>query len=100
MLFQAEYGTWIPFPILDSSHHEADQVIPLHAVYAGSRPEDTICIVADDTDIYLSVIHTSHEIKSNVFFRQGKVNDEDGITFHDVNSVADTLEWKDNSPIK
>ena len=84
-------GTWIPFPILDSSHLEADQVIQLHAVYAGSRPEDTICIVADDTDIYLSLIHISHEMKSNVFFRQGKVNDKDGITFHDVKFIADTL---------
>ena len=57
----------------------------------GSRPEDTICIVADDTDIYLSLIHISHEIKSSVFFGQGNVNDKDGITFHDVKSIADTL---------
>ena len=63
----------------------------MHTVYADSRPEDTICIVADDTDIYLSLIHISHEIKSNVFFRQGKVNDKDGITFHDVKSIANTL---------
>ena len=63
----------------------------MHSVYVGSRPEDTICIVADDTDIYLSLIHISHEIKSSVFFGQGNVNDKDGITFHDVKSIADTL---------
>ena len=88
--FRKNNGTWIPFLILDSSHREADLVIPLHSVYAGSWPEDTICIVADDTYICLSLIHISHEIKSNVFFRQGKVNDKDGITFHDVKSIADS----------
>ena len=89
--FRQNNGTWIPFPILDPSHREADKVMPLYAVYAGSRPEDTICIVPDDTDIYLSLIHISHEIKSNVFLRQGTVNDKDGITFRDVKSIADTL---------
>ena len=88
--FRHNNGTWIPFPILDSSHREADQVIPLHSVYVGPRPEDTICIVADDTDIYLSLIHISHEIKSSVFFGQDNFNDKDGITFH-VKSIADTL---------
>ena len=89
--FRQNNGKWIPFPILDSSHRQADQVIPLHAVYACIRPEDTICVFADDADVYLSLIHISHEIKSNVFFRQGKVNEKDGITFHDVKSIADTL---------
>ena len=89
--FRQTNGTWIPFSILDSSHREIDLAIPLHSVYAGSWPEDTICVAADDTDIYLSLIHISHEIKSNVFFRQGKVNDKDGKTFHDVKSIADTL---------
>ena len=34
--FRQNNGTWIPFPILDSSNREADLVIPLHSVYAGS----------------------------------------------------------------
>ena len=88
--FRQNNGMWIPFPVLDLSHCEADQVILMHAVYAGSGLEDTICIVADDTDIYLSLIHVSHEIKSNIFFRQGKIDDKDGM-FHDVKSIADTL---------
>ena len=74
--FRHNNGTWIPFPILDSSHREADQVIPLHSVYVGPRPEDMICIVADDTDIYLSLIHISHKIKSSVFFEQGSVSNK------------------------
>ena len=57
--FRQNNGTWIPFPILDSSHCQADQVIPLHAVYACIRPEDTICVFADDADVYLSLIHIS-----------------------------------------
>ena len=39
----------------------------------------------------MSLIHISHEIKSNVLFRKSKVNDEDGATFHDVKSITDTL---------
>ena len=58
--FRQNNGTWIPFPTLGSSNGEADQVIPLHAVHAGSRPDDAICIVADNTDIYLSLTHISH----------------------------------------
>ena len=63
----------------------------MHAVYAGSQTEETICIVADDTDINSSLIHIIHEIRSNVFFRQGKVNDKKGITLHDGKSIGDTL---------
>ena len=47
--------------------------------------------MADDRDIYLSLIHISHEIKSDVLFRHGKVNDKNVITFHDVKFIADTL---------
>ena len=50
--FRQNNGTWIPFPIVDSSHHEADRVITLHAVYAVSQPKDTICIVADNADLH------------------------------------------------
>ena len=42
-------------PELYSSHREADQKNPLHVVYAGQRTNDAVCVVADDTDIFLSL---------------------------------------------
>ena len=53
--FSHNNGTWIPFPILDSSHREADQAIPLHSVYVGSRPEDTSSIIVTEIAIVPSV---------------------------------------------
>ena len=89
--FRQNNGTWIPFPVIGSSHREADRVARLHAVYADSGPDDMICIFGDDTNIYMSLSHISHERESNVFLGQGKVNDKDGVTFCNVKSIADTL---------
>ena len=76
---------------LDSSHRGADQKIPMHAVYAGQQNNDTVCVVAEDTDIYLSLISVSHLVPSNLYFRQGKTKDKNGITYHDIHVIADHL---------
>ena len=74
-----------------SKHREADQKIPMHAVFAGASEEDSICVVADDSDIYLSLLHMSSKIKSKLYFRQGKTKDKRGIEFHVVHSLANFL---------
>ena len=79
-------------PELDSKHREADQKIPFHVVYAGKNSEETICVVADDSDIYFSLIYISSHVQSNLYFRQGKAKDKDGITYHDVQAIASYLE--------
>ena len=50
---------------LDSSHREADQKIPMHAVYAGQQNNDTVCVVAriQISTLAWSVYHISfHQI--------------------------------------
>lgn len=90
--FFIDHGTkCIRMPELDSPYREADQKIPMHAVYAGRQNSDTVCIIAEDTDIYLSLISISHLVQSNLIFRQGKTKDRDGITYHDVHAMADHL---------
>ena len=63
----------------DSAHREADQKIPMHTVYVSQNTNGSICVVAEDTDIYLSLISISHLISSPLFFRQGKARDKDGV---------------------
>ena len=66
-------------------------MIPKHAVVAGRNPESVCCVVADDSDIFLSLLNVSHLIPSKLYFRQGKSSDKDGITYHDVHSLATEL---------
>ena len=79
----------IPEP--DSLHREADQKILMHVVYAGRDSSNKVCVIADDTDIYLSLINIAHLVKSCVYFRQGKTKDKNGITYHDINAIANHL---------
>ena len=51
----------------DSAHREADQKIPMHTVYVSQNTNGSICVVAEDTDIYLSLISISHLISSPLF---------------------------------
>ena len=82
---------WSEFEPLNSTHRVADQKIPMHAVFAGSSKEKAVCVIADDTDIYISLLFVATHIKSKLYFRQGKVRDKNGISFHDVHSLADHL---------
>ena len=80
------------FEQLHSTHREADQKIPMHTVFAGTSDEESVCVVADDTDIYLSLLFIAPQIKSKLYFRQGKSRDKTGIEYHDVHSLARHLE--------
>ena len=79
------------FPELDSNHREADQKIPMHVFFLGQSSERTICVVADDSDIYMGLLFICHRTNSKLYFRQGKSSDKTGITYHDIRSVADKL---------
>ena len=76
------------FEQLHSTHREADQKIPLHVVFAGASTDDGVCVVADDTDIYISLLYTSPQVNSKLYFRQGKTKDKNGIVYHDVHLLA------------
>ena len=62
--------------------------IPMHAVYVGRGNNDTVCVVADDTDIYLSLVIISHHIRSHFYFRQEKTKDKDEVNYHDIRAIA------------
>ena len=71
--FFIEHGNdCVRFPELDSSHREAGQKIPMHTVYVRPKKNDTVCVVANDTDIYLNLINISRHIRSYLYFRQEK----------------------------
>ena len=66
-MFFIEHGNGcVCFPELDFLHSDADQKIPMLAVYVGREKNDTA--VADDTDIYLSLINISYHIRSHLYF--------------------------------
>ena len=82
--FFIEHGNdSVRFPELDSLHREPDQKIPMQAVYVGREKNDTVCVAADDTDTYLSLINISYHIRAHLYFQQGKTKDHDGVNYHD-----------------
>ena len=91
MLFKSIASIAIRFPDLDSNHREADQMIPMHSVYAGSSPANTICVVSDDSDIYLSLLTVSYLMPTTVYFDQGKASNKDHNTYHNVKPLANEL---------
>ena len=90
--FYIEHGNeCVRFRELDSSHRKTGQKIPMHTNYVGRENNDTVCVVADDTDIYLSLISISHHIRSHLYFCQRKTNDKDGVNYHDIHAITDHL---------
>ena len=81
----------IEFESLNLQHREADQKIPMHAVFAGKSDEQAMCVVADDTDVYINLLFIAHQVETKLYFRQGKTTDRKGITYHDVHSLANKL---------
>ena len=53
---------------LSSTHRVADHRMISHAVYASSICEP-VCIVADDTDIYILLLHIASKYSSTFFFQ-------------------------------
>ena len=64
------------FEPLHSTHREADHKIPMHAVFAGAASDDSTCVVADNSDIYMSLLQVSIQVNAKLYFRQGKAKDK------------------------
>ena len=73
---------------LNSTHREADHRLALHAKFA-SCPSGSVCVVADDTDVYILLLHIASRCTSTLYFRQGI--QKNGITYHNVTSMATKL---------
>ena len=48
-----------------------------------------ICVVADNTDLFIVLFFVVQRFENTVFFRQGKSSDTDGTTYYNINSVSD-----------
>ena len=64
---------------LCSSHKEADQKLSMHPVYASQLHKKHKRVVADHTDVFILLLSVAQHFE-NVFFRQGKNSDTEGIT--------------------
>ena len=79
-------------PDLESNHREADPKIALHTIIAWSNDDSSAaCVVADDTDVYILLLCVSQYCSGKVCFWQGTGSSNDGITYHDVKSLANHL---------
>ena len=72
---------------LASNHKEADQRIAYHAIYS-SQHNNNVCIVADDSDVYILCLFVAAYCKGIVYFRQGTQAGKQGITYHNITSLA------------
>ena len=70
---------------------EADQKLQMHAVSPSQLHKRPICVIADDTDVFILLLFVAQHFENAVFFRQGKSSDTDGITYHNTNSVSDYI---------
>ena len=77
-------------PELTSSHREADPRLAFHAVYASSRLSNgSVCVVSDDTDVYILLLFVCSMASTNIYFRQG--TNKKGIEYHNVTSLGELL---------
>ena len=74
---------------LQSKHKEADSRLAFHAMYVSSlSPDLSICVVSDDTDVFINLLSIVNNMKGTLYFRQGVGNN---IQYHNVSSLADYL---------
>ena len=82
----------VEVPDLKSNHRVAGPRIALHTIFASSIDESSaVCIVADDTDVYILLLYESQYCSGKVYFRQGTGSSNEGITYHDVKSLVNHL---------
>ena len=79
------------FKDLCSSHREADYKLRMHAVYANQLHKRPLCVVADDTDVFILLLFVAQYFENTAFFCRRKSSDTDGITYHNINSVSDYI---------
>ena len=89
--FLIQNGTSTDVPELFSNHKEADPRLALHAVYASSiAPNEAVCVVCDDTDVFIILLSIATQMKGDLFFRQGRSTGK-GLEYHNVRSLAEKL---------
>ena len=74
---------------LQCYHKEADPRLAFHAVYASNiSTGEPVCVVSDDTDVFVILLSIVSHMKGTLFFRQGKGT---GLEYHNVSSLGEVL---------
>ena len=74
---------------LQCYHKEADLRLAFHAVYASNiSTGEPVCVVSDDTDVFVILLSIVSHMKGTLFFRQGKGTD---LEYHNVSSLGEVL---------
>ena len=71
-------------------HKEADHRLAFHAKCSADSG-DSICVVADDTDVYVLLLFISNQAIGTIYFRQGTSSSKQGITYHNATALANEL---------
>ena len=85
--------SWKTFKAADelySQHKEADHKIVSQTVFESKKGNKTL-VVAYDSDIFILLLWAASSFKSDVFFRQGKSSDKEGILYTEIYSLAEQL---------
>ena len=75
---------------LFSKHKEADQKVVFHTVFECERGNN-VCVIADDSDIFILLLSVAHLFQTDVYFRQGKSTDKDGILYNKIQPLAENF---------
>ena len=62
-----------------------------HSVYAAKSTEKSVCVVVNDTDVFILLLHVSINCNETLYLRQGTTSSTDGITYHNVTSLSNQL---------
>ena len=66
----------------------------LYRAYAAKLTGKSVCVVADDTDLFIPLLHVSINCNETLYFRQGTTTSRDSITYHNVTLLSSHLEEK------
>ena len=62
-----------------------------HSIFAANSTGDSVCVVADDTDVFILLLYLSVKCHVTLYFRQGTNSSKDGVTYHNVTALSSHL---------
>ena len=75
---------------LKSKHNESDHRI-IHHSYFPSHQRESICIVADDTDVLILLLYISQRCGCEMYFREGTHSSKKEISYHSISLLSQNI---------
>ena len=66
-------------------------MLACHSVHAATLLGKWVCVVANDTNVFILLLQVWVNCNEVMYFRQGTTSSRDGITFHNVTSLSSQL---------